>query len=81
MRGWLDFQLSADKLHFTSPLLSVPLDSRQGRVQEPQGGRRRRGLHGGGDHWTGWGHALGWTGPGNFRLYVSALFRMGGVWS
>lgn len=88
MRGWLDFQLSANELHFTSLLLSVPLDSRQGRAQEPRGGRRR-GLRGGGDHWTGWGHALGWTGPGNFRLYVSALqdgrgleleFELSGGW-
>lgn len=62
---WLDFQLSADKLHFTFQLLPVPLDSRQGRDQGPQGGREgswvdgRRGLDGGGGHWTGGGMLLG----------------------
>lgn len=62
---WLDFLLSADKLHFTFQLLPVPLDSRQGRDQGPQGGREgswvdgRRGLDGGGGHWMGGGMLLG----------------------
>ena len=79
---WLDFQLSAHKLHFTFQLLSVPLDSRQGREWGPQGGRvgggvwvsvvrvRVRGLL------DGWGHALGRTGPGNFRC----MFQLFSGW-
>lgn len=58
---WLDFQLSADKLHFTFQLLYVPLDSRQGRAQGPQGGREGGGVWvvvlGG--QWTGGGTLLG----------------------
>lgn len=78
MRGvWLDFQLSTDKLHFTFQLLHVPLDLRQGREQGPQGGRE------GGGVWfgvTGRVGARSWADrPWKFPLYVSALFRMGGV--
>jgi len=78
----LDFQLSAGKLHFTFQLLSVPLDSRQGREQGPQGGPL--GEEGFGSWWgslDGWGHALGRTGPGNFRCTFQCFSRKGGVWS
>ncbi|KAF3850562.1 hypothetical protein F7725_012334 [Dissostichus mawsoni] len=74
---WLDFF----KLHFTFQLLSVPLDPIRGGHRE------------GGGVWvvvvvvvevgvTGRVGACSWAdNPGNFRLYVSALSRKGGVWS
>lgn len=86
---WSDFQLPANKLHFTFQLLSVPLDSRQGREQGPQGGIQ--GAGGGVWCWCRGLCLVGVTGrvgarsradrPWKFPLYVSALFRMGGVWS
>ncbi|CAB1450577.1 unnamed protein product [Pleuronectes platessa] len=64
----VDPQLSAHKLHFTFQLLSVPLDSRQGSEQGPQGGRRQLG--GGGGYWMGGGMLLGAQDPGNFPVLL-----------
>lgn len=61
----------ADSLPFTSLLL--PLNLRQAVGAEGAEGRWEEGS---GLWWrslTGWGHDLGWTGPGNFRC-VFQLF-------
>lgn len=85
MGVWLNFELSAHKLYFTFQLLSEPLDSREKAGEKGEGGRKEEGF------WAGWGCRWGLVGrvgarswayrPWKFPLYVSLLFRMGGVWN
>lgn len=85
MGVWLNFELSAHKLYFTFQLLSEPLDSREKAGEKGEGRRKEEGFWAG---WRCWWGLVGRVGarswayrPWKFPLYVSLLFRMGGVWN
>lgn len=85
MGVWLNFKLSAHKLYFTFQLLSEPLDSREKAEEKGEGGRKEEGFWAGWRCWWGLAGRVGarsWAyRPWKFPLYVSLLFRMGGVWN